>query len=408
MHQTVAGGLAERLYRALLVFQRRRGIRKRVIAKENLSLLAVRILGYLDCSPQTAAVELEKIWNAERSVISRTLAKLQRRRLIASSPTPDGRKKNLSITDQGRHLIHQIDAELTGITNQALGGLDAGEREDLSLLLESFANELSRISALDPTIRHRATEHPMNFALMRISMCGGMYGGRYFGSALTVSQAQVLDVVSLHEHGIDISKLGREIASEQSSTSRIAGQLVRSGLLSKQSSDRDRRISLLFETDKGTKAFLTHCRVVASSFAPALDALPSSDQDRMCDLLDRAENAKSGRVGAVLQEKIEVRRLRSEDDRATARGFIVLQAVRRRTHRQLPETLVPKNGCTLGLFINDQLQGVCDCVRAKRRWEVRTFSIASELDTLTLRAQFQKACREYVANDEEGMALIFT
>ncbi|MBN8548442.1 MAG: MarR family transcriptional regulator [Deltaproteobacteria bacterium] len=398
---------AERLYRAFLLFQRRRGIRKRVVAKQRLSLLGVRLLGNLDASPGLSAAQLGETWRAERSVISRTVSKLQRRALIAVKPTEDGRRRALELTPRGREVIQALDAELTRVTNESIGILSAAESDELTACIEQFSTALAACSSLEAAPVRRDTEHPINFALMLISMCGGMYGGRFFGSALTVQDAQLLDVVALYEQGIEISRLARETAMEQSAVSRATAFLFRRGLLEKRISQRDRRVVLVDTTSKGTKLFQEHCQAVAEKFAPALQGFSPKEVANFCSLLEQTSRGPRNYPESVLQERIEVRRIEGESERYLARGFILLQAERRRIHGHLPESLVSKQGVSFGLYINNHMQGVCDCMLQSGRWTVQVFLIASEIETEIIRKQFQKSCIDQLADLHDGARLKF-
>lgn len=399
--------IAEELYRKFLAFQRRRGIRTRVIAKEGLTLLAARILGYLELAPGMTAADLSRIWNAERSVISRTLAKLQRRKLLSSTIANDARRRKLLLTDSGIRLVRDLDSKLALITNESILSLNSEERNELSGYINCLADAISKKSALDSSIIQRPSEHPINFALMRISMCGGMYGGKFFGTALTIQQAQLLDITAQHEEGIDIATLSRETCTEQSTVSRATAQLVRSGLLEKTASTHDRRMSLVYQCSKGTSQLSEHCREVGKHFEDALCDLSTEDLKSFCTLLGRVAITSPVQGSTLLQQRIEVRECETDRERAVARGFLTAEAVRRRMHFQLPETLVPKSGLAFGLFIDQHLQGVCDCVQQGSRWIAQNFLIASEIESSELRLKFEKACRERFAERYIGRNLSF-
>lgn len=399
--------LAERLYQVFLQFQRRRAVQRHVVAKERVSLLAVRILGYLQLSPGANAADLGRVWNAERSVVSRTLRKLERRGFLNRSKGDDGRKRLLNLSPEGMALIREVDAELTKIINESLAGLNPAQRSRLTAYLLRFAQRLAQTSAPGTSVRQRPSEHPVNFALMQISMSGGMYGGRFFGTSMTVQQAQLLDVVGLHQEGIDIASLSRETALEQSLVSRTVSRMVRLGLLDRRPSEKDRRQSLVTDTSHGNRQLKDHCHKVARHFEHALADMPVSSIKDLCSLLEQAAHGAPLQHSGVIQERIEVRRLFRIEDRAVARAFLVEQAVRHQQHFELPEALASKGGLTYGLFINNQLGGVCDCLRQGTHWKVQRFTIASELQTDFLQKRFATACKEQCANDFGKGALLF-
>lgn len=399
--------LTEALYDSFLRFQRRRGIRSRVFAKDGLTLLAARLLGFLEGAPGVTAAELGRVWNAERSVISRTVAKLQRKRLITSQGADDARKRTLQLTAQGADLVKKFDTSLALITNESLSSLPPAQRNELSSYIQCLADSLSKKAALDSSIVQRASEHPVNFGLMRISMCGGMYGGKFFGTALSIHQAQLLDVAAHHEQGIDIASLARETATEQSAVSRSAAQLVRRGLLHKTSASHDRRLSLVFDTAEGAACLRDHCRNVARHFEAALHELSSVELQSFCSLLEQVAAGTPVQPGNVIQERIEVRMLDSAEERFLARGFLVAEAVRRRIHHRLPETLVAQDGISFGLFIDGRLQGICDCGIEGTRWKVKNFLIACEAESEDLRTRFKNICSERFAESYSSKRLQF-
>lgn len=74
----------------------------------DLKLTQYSVLANLYGRPGLSITELADLLETDRTTLSRNLGPLQKRGLIAAESIGSGRRRQLTVTDKGRHLIGQV------------------------------------------------------------------------------------------------------------------------------------------------------------------------------------------------------------------------------------------------------------------------------------------------------------
>ena len=76
--------------------------------------------------------------------VTRAATRMEAAGLLRREPHPhDGRMIRLRLTDRGRALEKDVDAEITRVTDRALAGLSPADRDTLTRALETIRRNLS-------------------------------------------------------------------------------------------------------------------------------------------------------------------------------------------------------------------------------------------------------------------------
>ncbi|MGH3412433.1 MAG: MarR family winged helix-turn-helix transcriptional regulator [Marmoricola sp.] len=99
-------------------------------------------LTVLDRTGATSQAELGAELFLDRSTIADVVARMVRRGLLAREQDPDdGRRKRVTLTDEGRRVLAELRPRVAGIEATLTAGLDAGERAELRRMLRTMLAE---------------------------------------------------------------------------------------------------------------------------------------------------------------------------------------------------------------------------------------------------------------------------
>jgi MarR family transcriptional regulator, organic hydroperoxide resistance regulator len=88
--------------------------------------------------------EIAKSLGLATPTVTRAATRMEASGLLRREPHPhDGRMVRLRLTDRGRALEKDVDAEITRVTERALAGLSSGERDALTRALRTIHRNLS-------------------------------------------------------------------------------------------------------------------------------------------------------------------------------------------------------------------------------------------------------------------------
>lgn len=378
------------IHHLFLSFQRRRGFIRRGYSKFAVSMIQGEILSALASDPEISMSKIADTLGVRKSTITRQMSALKKKRYIDINCSEiDARKRILKLTEKGISLLCALDHCLGSIMSDSLSGLIPPEQSKLAELTLRLALGLGA-----KPLPVRPEEHPMNYAILALSRATKMYTANFYGSALSVSDVQVLTVILSLKSNTTFSLLCNKIPFEPGRISRTILGLNERGLISKSNSLQDSRQITLTVTKAGQLALNKHSAQVATQISEALRELSSKELFEFIELLRRAAIGSNSEDRLLLQEKIEVAPILTDSERAIARGFLVETAVREHQHYSLPSRILSDEGNAFGLFVNQQLRGVADYYQAGKRWKLENFALSPELKTSEFSTRFKKSCEE--------------
>ncbi|MGW7051651.1 MarR family winged helix-turn-helix transcriptional regulator [Streptomyces sp. NPDC054887] len=113
------------------------------LARHGLRLRHYAVLRYLAAVEGARQRELSNRLGYDPSAVVGLVDDLQRLGLAQRRPDPDDRRNRVVVlTEAGRRLLHDSDADAAHVTEQLLGPLDPGERRTLHELLVRVAGPL--------------------------------------------------------------------------------------------------------------------------------------------------------------------------------------------------------------------------------------------------------------------------
>lgn len=88
--------------------------------------------------------EIARRLNLATPTVTRAATRMEAAGLLRREPHPhDGRMIRLLLTDRGRSLEKDVDAEITGVTERALAGLSPADRDALTRALVAIRRNLT-------------------------------------------------------------------------------------------------------------------------------------------------------------------------------------------------------------------------------------------------------------------------
>lgn len=114
------------------------------LAGTNLSPSAVHTIIELGYGTVNTASDLGTLLHLEKSSVSRLVQKLEKDGFIAAEPDPaDKRSRTLSLTDQGKNLLHDVEGFGRRQLQSALNTLSQDDVEQIEMGLTLFAKSLN-------------------------------------------------------------------------------------------------------------------------------------------------------------------------------------------------------------------------------------------------------------------------
>lgn len=98
--------------------------------------------------PPVTTVSLSARLSVRWPTLVRTLAMLERDKLVRRSPNPqDGRSRLLALTDEGRNMLHRIQPIIDKVRHDVLGHLSEAQLIEMTALLDATLERILRVSA---------------------------------------------------------------------------------------------------------------------------------------------------------------------------------------------------------------------------------------------------------------------
>lgn len=107
----------------------------------DLKLTQYSVLVNLNGRPGISITDLADLLEIDRTTLSRNLGPLQKRGLIAMEPVDSSRRRQLTVTDQGRALIQAVFPAWCMAESRVRETIGANNTIELHDLLQEFLNE---------------------------------------------------------------------------------------------------------------------------------------------------------------------------------------------------------------------------------------------------------------------------
>lgn len=112
-------------------------------SKVGISVNEWRVLAAIAATPHANAQLVVAETGLDKSWVSRLIQSLHERDLLVTEPdSNDGRRKRLSLNDQGKAVLETAVSAVRGLQSQLLNGFSATEHEALPRLLSRLQREL--------------------------------------------------------------------------------------------------------------------------------------------------------------------------------------------------------------------------------------------------------------------------
>lgn len=378
------------LYRQLLAFQiKRERLRKNLGGQAGL--VETWILTMLQADPDLRPKVITRALNLERSSVSRALSKLEARGFIQSATANnDQRRKKIALTRRGIEAVRAANELHETIVSICAKELSTEEESELAYFFGVLADGLSALSGEAPkNIR------PLALQIRRAAQALRQAETTHSSGHLSLIQVHILREMQAAEAPPTAKEIAESLPFDASTISRQITRLVARKLVRRVRSEEDKRRYELHLLPAAREAFEKHHLEIGECLHAALKGLSARDVDRFVQLTQRVVKEPPA-MSAIVQELVEVREVKSESERRTARGFLIEQLVRRGEHYQLPDRILSAEDMVFGLYVNGKLNGICEVGRKGRGWAIRRQGLLPEVENSDFHRKFiaavEKAC----------------
>jgi DNA-binding MarR family transcriptional regulator len=325
-------------------------------------------------SAPITAQEISLRLRIEKSTLSRLLGRLADAHMVSFIPNPlDRRERFLGISEVGRKFLGR---DLAARDRQIAGfsaALDRDESERLTHLLRNMADSLG-----EPTLPLSDGESSLKPEIRRLTRALGFLGGTIFGSAVPLEEAQMLSLLANSPEGLPRLALTESLPYDQTRISRLLSKFEEEGLLMRSIHPEDRRQFIITITALGQ----THLKQVIESardlFERGLQSLSKDEKLELLELLKRAtadpklstEDAQDVFDGVAL--------LRSDEERAKARTFVIHYLSRHGLLHECGETIIGKESKTYAAKDSGNFSVVIEAAQNRDLWQIKHFAAAAD------------------------------
>lgn len=302
--------------------------------RPSLSVTSSHVLAFLRSRPESSAKDLVEAMSLEKSTVSRCLSELLARQYIVESTSQtDRRRKSLVLTIDGVNALTADQMLRNKEASVAIEELDQEQQDFLSSALSRMADNYQQ-----PSIDSHPADHPVERQIRRLTRAMGFVGPSCLGTGLPVEQCQVLHLLEASPQVTALKQLQILLPYDLTVVSRLVSGLAQRGLIKKSTASKDSRAVEIRLSAKGTNAAKKAHAAGTSFIQTGLNGFSNQEQARLRSILERFlpqhALAQTPRVAEITVEEI-----RTEQQRQTARGLYVAEAVRRYSHFSLPESI---------------------------------------------------------------------
>jgi DNA-binding MarR family transcriptional regulator len=320
----------------------------------DVSLLEMYVLVELDKDPALPIKTLAYLNNVDENSVARAIRRLRKRRMIASSQLPDDARRRVNVvTDLGRKALHVLEETSKAFLRPRIKALSISEIAELQSLIGELCDGND-----SPSVILRASDHPFDQGIRRITRGFGFIGTSLFGSGYSSTVWQLLWAVHEGSGQISPSELHKLLGIHTSTLSQLCSRYKRSGWITQKTDQHDRRRRIFSITARGTKVLDTIEQYGEAMCLRAFQDETSGKGQRLIDLFAKYLRQGDPRRNAILRPAVQIAHLVSEQERNDARTFIVFNLFRIGKIAALPERLAPADGNTFALREGERLIAV--------------------------------------------------
>ena len=345
------------IFELLLAFQSRRRRLRAKYAVGSVGISEAHLLLQLDTEPESTAKDLAEALSLDKSTISREINRAIKNGLLRQrTSSQDRRAKKLSITPKAKKLLGQLDSSQAEILRECFRELHDKDEQSLAELLRLLADGLGAQS-----LAMRPEDHPVTVENRRLSRVMGMLGNAMGDSSFSISEVHILLTLSKAKENLGAREILDKVPFEPSTLSRKLRRLEAEKWILRRTSRKDARCSSLSLSAKGRRALLAYEESVSKQIGSALEACSSEQIQNYIRILRSISTEASTTSNTIqLQQEVEVRILSTEEERQSARAFLVQQLVRRNLQHTIGCQIFPDKNLSATLLVDKKLRGVCD------------------------------------------------
>jgi DNA-binding MarR family transcriptional regulator len=336
-------------------------------AGESLGFTEEAILIVLNAEPEKNVKELAETLHLERSWMSRVISALESKGLVESFvPEADRRSKKLNITPEGRAKLQALHLVSRKIMDTCLDGMPQAAMEALYIYLKRFADGLNTSSYPQTT-----NNHPVEVELARVSRAMGILSDDVMGSSLSVTQLQVLLVLS-EADGTEVvtSDIDELLPFDMSTVSRTIAGFEKQNLVQKVQSETDKRSYMIHLTDAGRARVAAYKEMALAIFARAVAGCSVEDVHQFTHIVQNVTGDMPQLSQRSLRDHIEVKAIGSEPVKAAKENYDDMVIRDEQTGSELT--------AQFGVFQNGQLKGTSEITRSTLNGGISKLSISGE------------------------------
>jgi DNA-binding MarR family transcriptional regulator len=334
-------------------------------AGEMLGFTEEAILIVLNAEPEKNVKELAETLNLERSWMSRVISALESKKLVESFvPEADRRSKKLTITPEGTSKLHALHQTSRKIMDTCLDGVAQNVGQALYMYLKRFADGLNT-----STYPQTTNNHPVEVELARVSRAMGILSDDVMGSSLSVTQLQVLLVLS-EADGSEVvtSDIDELLPFDMSTVSRTIAGFEKQNLVQKVQSESDKRSYMIHLTDDGRARVAAYRGMAQTIFTKALGGFTVDDVLTFTQIVQAVTSDMPQLAQRSLRDHIEVKAIGTEPKMKDVYEDMVIR----------DEQTGSELTAHFGVFQNGQLKGTSEITRSTLNGGISKLSISGE------------------------------
>ena len=307
-----------------------------------LGLTESHLLIEVSGNPELTAKDFVEIVGLDQSSVSRTVNGLTKRKLLVQTPSPaDKRRKNLSLSPEGKEAVKSKDKQSEKMIEQFESNLSSSERKTLLHYLTLLADGLEGAKSVV-----RKEESPFRPQIRRLTRVLGFLGNDFMESSISSAQWQLLTEISNFNGTISSLELGKIMNLAPTTISINLSRLEDAGLISKTLSETDKRKRELELSTTGRKVLAEISQRANKRLSLALESLSSKELEQFLSLLKRFVRIDSS------DDNYSFAPISSDKERHEARVLCIQNLVDNNLTSHIRETVLSKTNPVFGLYVD--------------------------------------------------------
>lgn len=346
-----------------------------------LSLLDAYVLIEIDVTPDITLLGLCEILPIHKDVIARALVRLENDAYLKRGWNKnDRRQRQYTITTKGRKFLALHDENSRQFLSEYLSKLTLEEIAALQRLQHVLCDSLNA-----PAVQLRSVEHPFEEGIRRVTRAMGFIGQSLFGSSYSSTEWQIFSMIATDSNSETVTSLAQQLSIPTSTLSQCISRYVKSNLIKKQALKTDKRVKNLKLTKNGHAALASiesHGKnIIASAFT-------ADEVEEFNRLLEKHLGLLPEQSNLVLRQELQIKQVSTEDDRRSARGFLIFHSTRLRKYFDLPEEIIASRNQSFVLNQGDSLIAICEIALNERVGTVLNCTWSERCDSEQLLVDF--------------------